>query len=368
MKKLEQLIELVNKEIEKNKAFPGANLAIVTMENKTFLSLGKKSLYTTNDNNELIDKVEENSLETIYDMASLSKVVSTTTCVLKLIDMGFLRIATAVYKILPKFKHQDVTLWHLLTHTSGLPEGVRGLMNMKTSDEVMDAIYNTDLMYTPGEKIVYSDIGFILMGKIVEVLSGKTLDEFAKENIFEPLEMYNTGYNPIDKEKCAPTEHRNDNLYKGMIQGFVHDETAALLGGVAGHAGLFSTVNDISNFIEMILNDGVYNGKRILSENAINLIYTPQVQQAPGVTLHGTIRSIGWMIGGFGGPNGDLTYPEATIHHTGFTGTSLWIDKYNHVGFCMLTNRVHPTRNNPKHIDARAKISNFIMANLEEFE
>lgn len=368
MKTLEKLIELVNKEIEENKAFPGANLGIVTSENKTVLSLGKKSLYSSDENNNLISKVEDNSLDTIYDMASLSKVVSTTSCVLKLIDMGLLRIATNVYKILPRFKHENVTIWHLLTHTAGLPEGVTGLMDMKTSDEVMDFIYDVELIYKPGEKINYSDIGFILIGKIVEVLSGKPLDVFAKENIFEPLEMHNTGYNPLNKAMCAPTEHRNDSLYKGMVQGFVHDETAVLLGGVAGHAGLFSTINDMTNFIEMILNDGMFNGKRILSERVINLIFIPQVQEAPGVTLHGTIRSIGWMLGGFGGPNGDLTCPEATIHHTGFTGTSLWVDKYNHIGFCMLTNRVHPTRNNPKHIDARGKISNFIMANLEEFE
>lgn len=368
MEKLEQLINLVNKEIFENKAFPGANLVIVTDENKTFLSQGNKSLYTVDDDNNLVDHVEKNSLETIYDMASLSKVVSTTSCVLKLIDMGLLRIASYVYKILPRFKHQNITIWHLLTHTSGLPEGVSGLMNMKTSDDVMDFIYNVDLTFEPGTKIKYSDINFILIGKIVEALSGKSLDEFAKENIFDPLEMYNTGYNPVNKNKCAPTEHRNDPLYKGMVQGFVHDETALLLGGVAGHAGLFSTVNDISNFIEMILNDGMFKGKKILSKAAIDLILEPQVQEAPGVLLHGTIRSIGWLVGGFGGPNGDLTNPRLTIHHTGFTGTSLWIDKSNRVGFCMLTNRVHPTRNNPKHIDARAKISNFIMANLEDFK
>lgn len=366
MEKLEKLIELVNKEIENN-SFPGANLVIVTDENKTVLSLGKKSLYSSDENNNLIDHVEDNTLDTIYDMASLSKVVSTTSCVLKLIDMGLLRVATSVKKILPRFKHDNITVWHLLTHTSGLPEGVRGLMNMKTKEEVLDAIYNTDLVYETESAIKYSDIGFILIGEIIESLSGKSLDEFAKEYIFNPLEMYNTGYNPKNKNQCAPTEHINDPLYQGMVQGFVHDETAVRLGGVAGHAGLFSTVNDISNFIEMILNDGMFNGKRILSEHAIDLIFEPQVQDKKTVSLHGTVRSIGWLLGGFAGSNGDLTNCYLTIHHTGFTGTNLWIDKRNHVGFCMLTNRVHPTRNNSKHIDARAKIANFIMANLDDF-
>lgn len=368
MEKLKGLIELVNKEINENKAFPGANLVIVTDENKTFLSLGKKSLYDVDEKNNLIDRIEENSLDTIYDMASLSKVISTTSCILKLIDKGLLRTATPVYRILPRFKHQNVTVWHLLTHTSGFPEGVSGLMNMRTSEEVMDYIYNLDLVYETGTQIKYSDIGFILVGKIVETLTNKTLDQFAKEEIFEPLEMVNTGYNPVDKTKCAPTEQRNDPLYKGMVQGFVHDETALLLGGVAGHAGLFSTVSDMSNFIEMILNDGMFNGKKVLSKEVIDLIFRPQVQETPGVTLHGTVRSIGWLVGGFGGPNGDLTYPELTIHHTGFTGTSVWIDLYNRVGFCMLTNRVHPTRNNPKHIDARGRISNYIVANLDDFK
>ncbi len=368
MEKLEKLIELVNNEININKAFPGANIAIVTDDNETKLSLGNKRLFDVDEKGNLFDKVEINSLDTIYDMASLSKVVSTTSCILKLIDMGLLRVASKVKMYLPEFKYENITIWNLLTHTSGLPEGVSGLMNMTSSEEVMNAIYNTNLVYETGTSIKYSDLGFILLGKIVEVISNTTLDKFSKEHIFDPLEMFNTGYNPVNKKSCAPTEYRCDNLYHGMVQGIVHDETALLLGGVAGHAGLFSTIDDMSHFIQMILNDGMYNGKRILSEAVINYIFEPQVQEAPGVTLYGTIRSIGWMVGGFGGPNGDLTFPSATIHHTGFTGTSLWIDRYNRVGCCILTNRVHPTRNTTKHIDARGKIANYIIANLNNFE
>lgn len=366
MKTLEQLIEIIKEEIEVRKAFPGANVTVVTHENATKLSLGKKSLYDVDSNNNLIDLVEENTLDTIYDMASLSKVISTTTCILRLLDLGKIRLGSKVSSYLPRFKHNDITILHLLTHTSGLSEGVRGLMNMKTSDDVMNAIYDMDLVYETGTKISYSDVGFILIGKIIETVTGKTLDVFAKEEIFDPLEMFNTGYNPQNIELCAPTEHRNDPLFKGMVKGFVHDETAVLLGGVAGHAGLFSTIEDVSHFIEMILNNGEYKGKQIISESSIELIYRPFVQDTKGVDLHGTVRTIGWLLGGNGGSDGDLTSME-TIHHTGFTGTNLWIDRYNGIGFCMLTNRVHPTRKNLLHLESRCKIANFVIANKDKF-
>ena len=240
-------------------------------------------------------------------------------------------------------------------------------MNMKTSDEVMDFIYDVDLIYTPGEKIVYSDIGFILMGKIVEELSGKSLDVFAKENIFEPLEMYNTGYNPKNKELCAPTEHRNDNLYKGMVKGFVHDETALLLGGVAGHAGLFSTVKDVTHFIQMILNDGIFEGKRILSKITIDELYKVQVKEYSGVEVLPKARCLGWQTKDPASSAGDLI-SENTILHTGFTGTNVFIDRDNQIGFVLLTNRVHPTRNNTKHLHDRACFANYIMSHLEEWK
>lgn len=362
--KKEDLYQILNQEVN-NQAFPGGNIVVVDTKEKIFATAGNKQLYDVNNQNELVSKPVVNNLDTMYDLASLSKVISTTTSILILIDKGLLRLATKVNTYLPNFKHDNVTIWHLLTHTSGLPEGVRGLMKMHNSEDVMNAIYQTELEFEPGTKIKYSDIGFILLGKIIEKITNLSLEDFATKEIFTPLQMFHTMYNPVNKSLCAPTEYRNDSLYQGMVQGIVHDETALLLGGVAGHAGLFSTVEDMSHFIEMILNNGVYNEKRILSNASIKLIFEPLVEDVNGVCKKGIIRSIGWLVGGLGGSNGDLT-SEKTIHHTGFTGTNIWIDLEKKVGCCLLTNRVHPTRNSTLHIDARGRIANYIMANIEK--
>lgn len=357
MKQLDRLINIIEDEI-KDGAFPGANFAIVTPDVAYLGSVGNKSLKPN---------IEENDINTMYDMASLSKVISTTTIAYKLIEMGKLRTASKVAKYLPRFKHENVTIWNLMTHTSGLPEGIKGLLELKTKEEVIDKIYELDLIYEPGSAIRYSDVGYILLGFILEEITGKTLDVLAKEFVFDPLLMNDTRYNPENDNRCAPTEERADVLHQGIQRGTVHDETAYLLGGVAGSAGVFSTVSDVSNFIKMILNDGIFEDKEILSKRTIDLMFTPQVEEITGVQKLGTARGLGWLVGGFGGPNGDLTSLN-TIHHTGFTGTSLWIDRTNKIGFCLLTNRVHPTRNNPKHMDARARISNYVMANVDKFK
>ena len=210
-------------------------------------------------------------------------------------------------------------------------------------------------------------MGYVLLGLIIEKIENRPLDEVIKEKIFLPLDMIDTTYNPKDLNRCAPTELRNDDLYQGILQGSVHDEMAFLLNGVAGHAGVFSTVKDVSHFITMILNNGKYNDQQILSPTTIDLMFTPQVHEKSGVICKETIRGLGWLIGGFASSSGDLTSNQ-TIHHTGFTGTSIFIDRSNEIGFCLLTNRVHPTRNTSGHIEARGKIANYIMANYQKFK
>lgn len=351
IKKLEQLIQ---SEIDSG-AFPGANYALV-LKDKVYLgSLGNKRI---------VPNVESNHLDTIYDLASLSKVVSTTSCIMKLVETGQLRLFTKVCKYLPKFRFQDVTIWNLMTHTSGLPEGLKGLLQYRCQEEIIEAIYNTDLVYEPGMQIKYSDLGFILLGKIVEEITQMPLNLYSKMILFTPLQMKDSGYNPVDKERCAPTEERHDCIFDGVVCGHVHDETSYLLGGVAGHAGVFSTVEDLSHFLKMILNDGVYNGVRVFEKKTIERLFKVEVDEIKGVMKTQTSRGLGWMVAGQSGPNGELT-SEKTIHHTGFTGTSIFIDKENEVGFCLLTNRVHPTRNNPLHIDARGRIANYIMCNYQ---
>lgn len=337
-------------------AFPGANYCLVA-DKDYFGSLGMKSHI----------EGTKNTLDTIYDLASVSKVVSTVTSIMILLEMGKLRLFDSVSSYLPRFRFSSITIWDLVTHTSGLKADVVAARNIRSIAELLDQIYNSDLVYPTNSKIVYSDIGFMLLGFIIEKVSGMPLDEFAKKHIFEPLEMHDTCYNPKDLERVAPTELREDELYNGYLRGRVHDEKAFILDGVAGHAGVFSTVKDLSNFIKMILNNGEFNGKRILSKASIDLLFTPQVEDKKGISLNNEIRTIGWLMSGNYPSCGDLA-SKNTIHHTGYTGTSIFIDRDNKIGFALLTNRVHPTRDNPKIIPLRGKIGNYIISHFSKGE
>lgn len=352
-------MEKFNKLIENsilNEQLPGANYVIVTKNKKIFGSLGNKAL---------IPEVEKNSLDTIYDIASMSKVVSTTSCALKLVENGDIRLFDPVKKYIPEYKHEDVRIYDLMTHTSGMKPYLPNANTLKSAEEVWNRIIELDLDYEKGSKILYSCINYIILGKIIERVSGMSLAEFAKKEIFEPLEMKDTCYNPSDVKRCAPTEVRKDEVFDGVLRGRVHDETAYALNGISGNAGVFSTIEDISHFIEMILNDGVYKGKRIFSKATIDLIFTPQVKETSGVYLTQELRSIGWIVKGSMSSAGELT-SEKTILHTGFTGTNIWVDRKNQVGFCMLTNRVHPSRDINPTISLRPKLANYIIAHLDQ--
>lgn len=344
---IEGLNALINEAI-RDGVMPGANYALINNGQKIFGSLGNKALYP---------KVEVNDINTLYDMASLSKVISTTTCIMILMERGKLRLYDPVYVYVPEFKHHHITIWDLMTHSSGLPADISRTL-YHNDQELIDFVMNVELKYEKNTQIVYSDIGYILLGYVIERISGQTLDHFAHENIFVPLEMKDTGYNPKDAKRCAPTEDRGDYIDRG----YVHDEKAHTLHGVAGHAGLFSTVKDVSNFMEMILNNGIYQGKKFLSKATIDLLYTVQVEETNGVSKCLNRRGLGWIIKGEAPSSGDLVSPN-TIMHTGFTGTNIFIDRDNKVAFCLLTNRVHPTRANTLIISFRAKLGNYIMSN-----
>ncbi len=357
MKTVEKFNQLVLDSINEG-AFPGANFAIVFKDGAYLGSLGNKSLYPI---------VEKNHIDTLYDMASLTKIVCTTTCALRLIEEGKLRLYASVKKYFPAFPFENITIWNLMTHTSGLPEGIRGITELKTPEEVWNRILKVELKYEPGTKINYSDIGYIVLGKVIENITNKPLNVFAKEEIFDKLKMNDTCFLPSDIDRCAPTEKRDDNCYQGIVRGFVHDETSFCLKGVAGHAGLFSTVKDMVNFLTMILNDGKFEQTQFLSKNTIDILYTPQVEEKEGVALCTTRRSLGWINRGAGSSAGELTSLD-TILHTGFTGTNIWVDRKNEVAFVLLSNRVHPTRKNVLHMDARARFANFIIAHLDELK
>ena len=358
MKTVNGLNNLIQEFIEDG-AFPGANYVLVVGDKSYYGSLGKKALFPN---------VEDNDIDTLYDMASVSKVVSTTTCILKLMEAGKIRLYSKVSSYLPRFKHENITVFNLLTHTSGMQEGISNCTTATSKEEVLDRLYSYDLKYEVSKHIIYSDLNYIMLGEIVETITGKSLDEYAKEVVFDPLEMYDTGYKPIDKLRCAPTEDRNDETYRGIVRGDVHDETAYACGGVAGHAGVFSTVKDLEHFIRMILNKGTYNGKRILSDVVIDRLFVPQVSEEHDLIEHNNRRGLGWIVNSQCSSAGDFTSYDDTILHTGFTGTNIWIDRKNNVGFSLLTNRVHPTRKNVKMIDVRPKLANYIMAHLEELK
>lgn len=342
-------IKLMIEEAIANGIMPGANYCVMTKDSKEMGSCGLKAIFP---------EKEENDIDTLYDMASVTKVVATTTALFLLMEQGKLRLYDQVKTYLPEFRHRGTTIWDLATHTSGLPSNVITKL-YPDKERLFELVMNSELTYEPHTKIVYSDLGFITLGHVIERVSGIPLDVFVKENILDPLEMFDSGFCPTDVKRCAPTEDRGNCIDRG----YVHDEKAHKMDGVAGHAGLFATINDMSHFMEMMLNEGVYKGKRFLSKQSIDMMYTVQVEEVDGVSRAINRRSIGWLLKGDYPSSGDLVSND-TIMHTGFTGTNIFIDRKNKVAFCMLANRVHPSRDNIDIIAFRAKLGNYIMSHF----
>lgn len=321
----------------KDKVFPGAYFTLVT--NRDFYCSYLGYLQT-------LPKKERVRKESLYDLASLTKVIGTTTGALLLIEEGYLKLDSLVADILPKYSYKEVTIKDLLTHTSGHDPDID--WKGKKKEELIEAIYNSQINRKDlRRRIVYSDIGYILLGFIIEKITG-SLERFLDERIFTPLGMKNTFFNPpkVYKDRCAATEYCT--MRNRIVKGLVHDEKAYILGGVAGHAGLFSTGEDIAKFIQMYLNHGTYNGKQILKRETIDLTIKDYRED---LNLK---RGLGWIIQG-----------EKTLYHTGFTGTSIIIDMEGKKGFVLLTNRVHPSRENKKLVPLRDKINNMALAAIK---
>ena len=341
----EEIKELLSEGV-KNKHFPGASYAIINKDGLLHSDfVGYKQTYPE----KILNKGNE-----IYDCASLTKVISTTTMIMKLIEEDKLSLDSKVISFLPIFKHQDITIYHLLTHTSGLPADIPKAKALKNKDDVVSKVFEFDLINEVGKHIVYSDIGFILLGFIIEKITNKPLNEYAKEIIFSPLNMQDTSYKP-NKELCAPTEYRDDDIYKGLLQGQVHDEKSFALNGISGHAGLFSTPKDIAKFILSILN----NDEVILRKETVDKLFKLR-ETDTGKTGNLLMRALGWDKPTKGGTAGDNVSFEDTIVHTGFTGCNMWIDRKKGIGFVMLSNAVHPKREKNGIIRYRNKIGNII--------
>ena len=291
---------------------------------------------------------------TIYDLASLTKVVATTTAMMILYDEGKVRLEDPVWKYIPDFRfggRDEVTIQHLLEHRSGLPAG-RDLWRIAlTPDEARRAAIATPLECMPGKCFIYSDLGADMLGFIVEAVAGRKLDAFMQDRVFTPLGMQDTYFRPhwTLRERIAPTELTPPRGYP--LRGEVHDENAFALGGVAGHAGLFSTATDLAVFAQMMLNGGEYNGARVVADSTVALFTARTASR-------GT-RALGWDTCGHDGSCGKYLSTRA-YGHTGFTGTSLWIDPERDLFVIVLTNRVHAARaRRPSKViaDIRADVS-----------
>jgi CubicO group peptidase (beta-lactamase class C family) len=273
---------------------------------------------------------------TIYDVASLSKVVGTTTAVMILYDEKKIGLDDPIVNYIPTFGGGDkdrVTIRQLLTHTSGLPAGRDIWRIAQTPLEARALVLSTNLEGRPGAQYIYSDLGADVLGLLVEVVAGEPLDKFLARRVFEPLGMNETFYRPADslRYRIAPTEVTPPRGYP--LRGEVHDENAYALGGVAGHAGLFSTAADLSVFAQMMLNGGEYNGVQIISKPTVELFTSRSFGH----------RALGWDTAE--GDYGSGRYLGPTAYgHTGFTGTSMWIDPEREMFVILLTNRVHAAR------------------------
>src|SRR5438270_4442279 len=298
---------------------------------------------------------EAMTTDTIFDLASLTKVVATTSSIMILIEQGKVRLSDSLVRFIPEMKgggRDAITIEELLTHMTGFAPDFDLRDRWIGYDEAIKRLYREPLRSQPGTRFVYSDINYIALGEVVHRVSGLMLDEFAKRNIFAPLGMRDTGFRPDTKLKSriAPTEKRRGQMnYLGdtgadagpeaeqWLRGQVHDPTSFRMGGVAGHAGLFSTAGDLAIFCQTLLNGGVFNGVRILGPMTIAMMTRPHV-----VAENGSARGLGWDIAtSFSANKGDL-FPLGSFGHTGFTGTSIWIDPASDTFVIFLSNRVHP--------------------------
>lgn len=341
---IEIIHEALKKVVDEGK-IPGGTFAYVSLDSQEFEAYGYSQLEPFK---------KENNVDTLYDMASCSKVVATTTMILKLMEEGLINLEDKVNKHLPEFPHENITIKHLLTHTSGLPGDDKRYKQCKNKDEFVKFMYSLSLNNEPGSFVEYSDFGYITLGLIIEKYKG-SIEDYANETIFKPLGMNNTMYNPIlknRKDDCACAEVTDA---RGVIQGEVHDGKAFILNGLSGNAGLFSNVKDLSKFVLMMLN----NGYPILKKETIDLLkqcYTEKLNLP---------RTIGWMFNDLNTSCGDQI-SDVSLYHTGFSGTSIYIDYVNKISIILLTNRVHPNRNDTETIlQLRKQIHNEILKKIK---
>jgi CubicO group peptidase (beta-lactamase class C family) len=293
-------------------------------------------------------------VNTIYDMASLTKVVATTTAAMILEEQGQLDLDRTVASYLPEFNAPDkagITMRMVITHRGGLEAFAALYKTFRGREQYLQQINLRPLKSVPGTTMVYSDWDMILTQLVIEKITGMPLDKFVDEKVFRPLGMTSTMYTPDAslKNRIAPTEI--DTARGGLVWGKVHDENADAIGGVAGHAGLFSSAPDLAVFAQMLLNGGSYNGVRIVKAATVARWTAPQT--------NGSSRALGWDTPSKNSSAGHYFSPRS-FGHTGFTGTSIWIDPTRDLFVILLTNRVDPTRANTRVFALRRAVADAV--------
>jgi CubicO group peptidase (beta-lactamase class C family) len=322
-------------------------------------------------------KPEPMTTDTIFDVASLTKVMATTPSIMRLVEDGVLRLDDKVKRYLPEFTgdgKENITLSQLLSHYSGLRPDFDLSKEWFGYKEALNELWKEKVVSEPGKEFAYSDLNFITLGELIHTVSGKPLDVFAQEELFAPLGMIETGFRPEAGmiPRIAPTETRRNTLkyLKGqasnpgldqMLRGEVHDPTAWRMGGVAGHAGLFSSACDMAIYAQMLLKNGAYPGGRLLSAASVHAMTSPQSPIGAS-----QVRGFGWDIkSSYSSPRGDLL--AGGYGHTGFSGTSLWIYPSVDAFIIILSNRVHP--DGGKDINhLRGAIANIVASAITDYQ
>ncbi len=335
-----------------NKIFPGAQI-FISKQGAVVASKGFGHQTYDNNSPPITD-------ESIYDVASLTKVLTTTPIVMKLISqkkMGLEQTVAQFYDFPINPQFNKVTISHLLTHSSGLIPFIEFFKQnpLPTKDEIINQILQSELNFEPSTDYAYSDLGMILLYDIIEKISNRKFDLLAKSWIYNPLSMTQTQFNPRNTDHIVPTEY-DGFVRNSLVKGTVHDENAFIMGGVSGHAGLFSTAKDIGNYSQLFLNGGIWKGTRYFRHELVDKFtkrfHLPENSE----------RTLGWDTPSQNGKSsaGDY-FSKSSFGHLGFTGTSLWIDPENEISVVLLTNRVHPSRERGGIYGIRREFHNSVM-------
>ena len=347
------LIDAVVKGEIENSSFPGAVVLVGRAD---------KIVYWQAFGNEVTEACPEAvTKDTIFDMASLTKPIATATSIMILVDWKQIKLTDYVAKYLPAFAcngKEQVRIEHLLTHTSGLPaytnaSELKEQFASPCPDKVIEKICSMKALSKPGEEFRYSCLGYITLGEIVEVVSGQTVADLAAGNIFEPLKMTRTAFNPPESwmNDIAATQFLEGRLLRGTV----HDPLARLMGGISGNAGLFSTAYDLSIYCRMLLNDGTVNRVRVLSPESVAMLTTAQTHgRAYGFDVN---SDYSWVKGSHA--------PEKAFCHTGYTGTSIVCDPAKKVYVIILTNRTYPCDKGTSKA-VRTKVADIVFRTYEQ--